>query len=378
MDEKVTQRIALGSYFFLSGLVFATWASRIPTIKTFFQLNEAALGSLLLAMPISSLIGVPFSGWLVTKFDSRKPLLISFLLFNASLIWIGFAQSIITLIIGISLFSFAMRILNIAINTQSIVLQKSYQKPIVGSFHGLWSFGGLLGVSLSTLMVKLEVTMENHFAGIAVFASILVVIAYFFTLKNDKSISGNTIILGKPDPFILTLGLIIFLAALLEGGMFDWSGVYFKDVIKEEIFTLGYLSFMACMAFSRFFSDKLILRFGVKKTYLLSAITIHMGVLIAVFFPTFWTALLGFCLVGFGTAAIFPMTFALAGTSKKYSPGMAISIISTYAIVGMFIGPPLIGYLAQAFGLQKAFLVFAIVGFLFIPISRFFFKLQSK
>lgn len=378
MDEKVTQRIALGSYFFLSGLVFATWASRIPTIKTFFQLNEAALGSLLLAMPISSLIGVPFSGWLVAKFDSRKPLLISFLLFNASLIWIGFAQSIITLIIGISLFSFAMRILNIAINTQSIVLQKSYQKPIVGSFHGLWSFGGLLGVSLSTLMVKLEVTMGNHLAGIAIFASILVVIAYFFTLKNDKSISGNTIILGKPDPFILTLGLIIFLAALLEGGMFDWSGVYFKDVIKEEIFTLGYLSFMACMAFSRFFSDKLILRFGAKKTYLLSAITIQMGVLIAVFFPTFWTALLGFCLVGFGTAAIFPMTFALAGTSKKYSPGMAISIISTYAIVGMFIGPPLIGYLAQAFGLQKAFLIFAIVGFLFIPISRFFFKLQSK
>ncbi|MDP5092643.1 MAG: hypothetical protein NWQ17_05005, partial [Polaribacter sp.] len=73
MDVKVTQRIALSSFFFLSGLTFATWASRIPTIKSFFHLNDAELGSLLLAMPISSLVGVPISGWLVAKFDSRKP-----------------------------------------------------------------------------------------------------------------------------------------------------------------------------------------------------------------------------------------------------------------------------------------------------------------
>lgn len=378
MDVKVSQRIALNTFFFLSGLTFATWASRIPTIKTFFQLNEAELGSLLLAMPISSLIGVPISGWLVTKFDSRKPLLVSFLFFNFSLIWIGYATSVIALLIGICLFSFFMRILNIAINTQSIILQKGYQKPIVGSFHGLWSLGGLVGVAFSTLMVKLNIAMGVHLAGIAFFTSVLIIISYFYTIKSDKSSTGNSIIFGKPDPFILTLGIIIFLAAICEGGMFDWSGVYFKEVIKEDIFTLGYLSFMACMALSRFFSDKFILRFGVKKTYLFSAITIKIGILLAVIFPVFWLSLLGFCLVGFGTASIFPMTFALAGNSKKYSPGMAISIISTYGILGMFIGPPLIGYLAHSFGLQKAFLVFVIAGFLIIPISRLFFKYQSK
>ena len=81
MELKVKQRIALGTYFFLSGLSFATWASRIPTIKTFFDLNEAELGTVLLAMPISSLIGLPISGWLVSKFDSRQPLLVSFILF---------------------------------------------------------------------------------------------------------------------------------------------------------------------------------------------------------------------------------------------------------------------------------------------------------
>ena len=113
------------------------------------------------------------------------------------------------------------------------------------------------------------------------------------------------------------------------------------------------------------------------KTYALSALVIAMGILIAVTFPTFYPALLGFCLVGFGTAAIFPMTFMLAGTSKKYSPGMAISIISTYATLGMLIGPPLVGYVAHAFGLKNAFYIFVAAGLLFIPFSQLFFRYQK-
>ena len=100
--------------------------------------------------------------------------------------------------------------------------------------------------------------------------------------------------------------------------------------------------------------------------------------MLAITFPYFYPALIGFCLVGVGTAAIFPMTFMLAGTSKKYSPGMAISIISTYATVGMLIGPPLVGYVAHAFGLKNAFYIFVFAGLLFIPLSQFFFKHQKK
>ena len=378
MEEKVKQRIALGTFFFLSGLTFATWASRIPTLKTFFDLNEAELGTILLAMPISSLIGLPISGWLVSKFDSRKPMLVGFLLFNVTLIWIGFVQTTLGLIVAISFFSFFMRILNIAINTQSIIVQRNFEKRIVGSFHGLWSTGGLVGVAISTLMVKMNIGIGTHLMSVSIFTTVLIIIAFLYTIKNDKSSTGNKLIFGKPDPFIVYLGVIIFLAAICEGGMFDWSGVSFKEVINEPIFTYGYLSFMACMAFSRFFSDKLVQRIGMKKTYIFSSLVIILGILVAVLFPYFWSALLGFCFVGFGTAALFPMTFALAGTSNKYSPGMAISIISTYGILGMFIGPPLIGYLAHAFGLKNAFLIFVVVGLLIIPISQLFFRSQSK
>jgi MFS family permease len=378
METWSKQRIALSIYFFLSGIGFSTWASRIPTIKTFFNLNDAELGTILLVMPITSIIGLPISGWLVSKFDSRVPLVVSFVFFSFSIALIGYATTTLVLVLAISLFSFFMRILNIAMNTQSITLQKKFDKPIVGSFHGLWSTGGLMGVIICTLMVKFDISMTIHLLLISVLTLIASVACYKYSLANDKSPSGNKLIIGKPDTFILYLGFILFFAALCEGGMFDWSGIYFKEVVGEDIFTYGYLTFMASMALSRFFSDKIIQDIGVRNTYVLSAVTIASGVSMAVFFPFFWPALFGFCLVGFGTAPIFPMTFMLGGTSKKYSPGMAISIISTYSTVGFLLGPPLVGYLSHAFGLQNAFFVFVIAGLMFIPLSYAFFQYQSK
>jgi MFS family permease len=378
MQLKAKQRAALSTYFFLNGLCFATWASRIPTIKDFFNFNEAELGTVLLAMPISSLIGLPISGWLVSKFDSRTPLIVAILFLTVALTCIGFADTPFLLVAALCFFSFSARIFNISMNTQSITIQKKYKKKIVGSFHGLWSTGGLVGVGFSTIMVKNNIPIHIHLATVAVFIAIISLLAFSYTLKNDKSTFGNKLIFGKPDPFVFYLGMLVFFAAICEGGMFDWSGVYFKEVINEPIFTYGYLLFMASMAFSRFYSDRIMDAIGLKKTYLFSSVIIAIGILLAITFPYFYPALIGFCLVGFGTAAIFPMTFMLAGTSKKYSPGMAISIISTYATVGMLIGPPLVGYVAHAFGLKNAFYIFVFAGLLFIPLSQLFFKHQKK
>lgn len=372
------QRISLSVFFFLSGFCFSTWASRIPTLKAFFGFNDAELGSILLTMPISSLIGLPISGWLVSRYDSRVPLMASFVSFTLALIGIGFAQSTWLLICCIAVFSFSMRILNIAMNTQSIAIQKQYTKKIIGSLHGIWSTGGLCGVGFSTLMVTWGISMPLHLSIVAGITLVLTLLAYPKLIQNDRTTQGNKLVFGKPNPFILYLGILIFFAAVCEGGMYDWSGVYFREVVKEEVFTYGYLMFMTSMALSRFLSDRIIENIGLAKTYIMSAIFIACGVGMAIAFPYFWTSLFGFCLIGFGTSSVFPMTYALAGTSEKYSPGMAISIIGTYAILGMLIGPPVIGYLAHAFNLQISFLIFVLSGLMLIPVSQLFFRYQKQ
>ena len=374
MKNRDIQRLALSVYFFLSGLCFASWASRIPTIKDAFYFNDAELGTVLLVMPFAALIGTFASGWLVSKYDNREPLLVSFLIFAPTLFLISRVNSTIMLVLVLAIFSMTLRVLNISMNAQSIALQKLFKKKIIGAFHGIWSLGGVAGVLFSTVMVKFDISMQNHFLVIALITGLASIIAFKFSLKNDKPLTGNKLILGKPDPFILYLGLLIFFGAICEGGMFDWSGIYFK----EEVFTFGYLLFMVFMAASRFLLDRVIEKIGMPKLYIISSVLISTGILTAILFTNFWTALIGFCLVGIGVSTIFPLTYILAGESKKYSPGMAISIIGTYAIVGMFIGPPLIGYLSHAFGLRKAFFLLLFCALMFIPISQLFFKTKKE
>ena len=112
--------------------------------------------------------------------------------------------------------------------------------------------------------------------------------------------------------------------------------------------------------------------------FLLSAGLISGGILLMIIFPFFWPALIGFSLVGIGVAPVVPMIFSLAGTSSKYSPGMAISIITTYGIVGMLLGPPLVGYVAHLFNLKISFLLFLFAGLSFIPVSRNFFRHREQ
>jgi MFS family permease len=377
MDLKHKQRISLSVFFFLSGFCFSSWASRIPTIKVFFDLNEAQLGTILLFMPISSLAGLPVSGWLVSRHESRKPLLFGSIALALALLFVGLATTRFFLIASLCVFSFSMRILNIALNTQAVTLQRKFDRSINGSFHGLWSTGGIAGVGFSTLLVALGAAMSIHFLIVSVIAILAVIISYRFLLRSDRSATGNKFSFGKPDPYIVYLGILIFLASICEGGMFDWSGIFFREVVKEELFTLGYLSFMICMALSRFACDGMIENMGMPKMFVVSALFIFSGIIMAIIFPGFWMSMLGFCLVGFGTAAIVPMTFTLASGSKKYSPGMAISLIATYGIAGTFVGPPLIGYIAHAFNLRYAFVTFALSGLMMIPISQLFFRFKK-
>ena len=153
-------------------------------------------------MPISSLIGLPVSGWLVAHYDSRIPMSFAFVTLALALMSIGFATNDVVLIASLCVFAFSMRVLNIAMNTQAIALQKFFDRKINGSFHGLWSTGGIVGVGISTVMVAFNISMSTHLMIISAITLLITFFCYRFLLRNDRSTSGNKLILGKPDPYI--------------------------------------------------------------------------------------------------------------------------------------------------------------------------------
>ncbi|MEL0317816.1 MAG: MFS transporter [Flavobacteriaceae bacterium] len=370
MKSKKQNRIALSLLFFLSGFSFSSWAARIPTIKTTFEMNEAELGSFLFILPVCSLIGLPLSAWFIAKYESRYLLLSGFLIFLIGLLGIGFAPNLALLSVTVCFFAFGLRAINISINTQAIQLQKRYGKTINGSFHGIWSFGGLCGILFATLMIYYEVPMSLHLLSVVSLGLLCCLFAAPYLLTNDLEAAGNKLILGKPDKFIFYTGLVVFCAAVCEGGIYDWSSVYFKEVVQAELFTLSYLSFMIAMTMARFFTDLLIQKIGMKRLFMASANTVIVGISILILTPTFYPALFGFFISGLGVASIFPMSFNLAGYSKKYAPGVAISIVGTYATVGVLLAPPFVGYIAHIFSLNLAFFIFIVAALLLIIFSR--------
>jgi MFS family permease len=357
-------RIAVSVFFFIAGLTFASWASRIPDIKEKLHLSEAGLGSVLFALPVGLMCSLGLSGWLVNKFGSRRVVISAALVYPFILLWLSLAATILQLIVALFFFGLFANFVNIAMNTQAVGVEGLYRRSIMASFHGLWSLAGFTGAAIGTLFVSENISPFTHFVMIWIASVLLVLVSFRSTLPSSSDAKNDQPILVLPNKHILLLGLIAFFCMICEGTMADWSGVYFKKVVESpaSYATLGYVAFTATMATGRFVGDWLVTKFGVKRMLQLSGTFISSGLLLAVLFPNLVIATLGFFLVGFGVSSVVPIAYGLAGKSKTMTPGMALSAVSTIGFLGFLIGPPMIGFIAQASSLRWSFALIALLG----------------
>lgn len=374
--SKLQVRLAVSAFFFCLGLCFASWASRIPDIKTSLHLSDAALGSILLALPAGQLVAMPFSGKLITHFGSKKVLRVCLVLYAFCLTNIALATEAWHLTLGLFFFGIFGNMCNISVNTQAIGAEKLYEKPIMTSFHGVWSTAGFTGAAIGLLMMSLNISPYIHFWIVTVLVFATIVFTQKYLQSGSSNSSEKKSFFSKPDNALIQLGIIGFFCMASEGAMFDWSGVYFKDVVKapEALVALGYLSFMIAMASGRFIGDKLIGKYGRQKMLRISGILISAGLFTSVIFPNIITATIGFLAVGLGVSSIVPMVYSAAGKHSKMAPGIALAAVSSISFLGFLMGPPLIGYIAELFSLRYSF---AVIGLLGISISLLVSKIKA-
>ena len=356
-------RIAVSAIFFMHGLTFASWASRIPTIQESLHLSSSELGGVLFGLPVGFFISLPFAGWLVAMLQSKRVVVIASVLYGLSLVGIGLASSAFGLFVCLFTFGFFANLLNISINTQAVAVESQYKKKIMASFHGLWSLAGFAGAAFGTWMANHSVLPVQHFVIICIVFLIVNTVCAFYLVVKDDAGGEKRPLFAMPDRTLLGFGFIAFCSMMVEGAMFDWSGLYFMQVIQvdPELTGLGYTTFMVAMAGMRFVADSLSNKVGLKKVLQASGMLATTGLLLAVVFPQIMPSLAGFFLIGMGVSSVVPMVYSAAGKSKSVSSGTALTAVSSMGFVGLLIGPPIIGFIAEATDLRISFLTLSVM-----------------
>ena len=353
-------RIAVAALFFVSGFGFSSFASRIPTIQQNLHINEAQLGTALFAIPFGLICMLPLTGHLLGKYESRYGLMIGSFCYNVCLCLLGFVTNMWQLMLVLFFFGGSRNLMNIAVNAQSLGVQKLYPKSIITTFHGIWSITGFVGGALGGLMISHDISPAIHFEFVGLVCVVLMVVFFRDTIRNDvrqPEEGAKRALFHFPKGALLKLGVLAFCCMTCEGIMFDWSGIYFQKVVhvSKHNITTGYVAFMCAAAIARFTGDWLVNKIGTRKVLQLCSSFAFVGFLISIAFPYLVSATIGFILIGVGISCIVPLIMAMAGRTSGKSAGVAIASVSTVSYFGFLFGPPLIGYIAQAANLQWSF-----------------------
>lgn len=253
------------------------------------------------------------------------------------------APSLPTLFLALVFFGFGNGSMDVSMNAQAVDIERRYGRPIMSSFHGLYSMGGLVGSAGGGLLLFMGVPGWAHVTTLVLTLLVISVAALRMTLGGEGEASG--------PHFALPRGalLLALFTLFCEGAMNDWSAVYLRDAFSLEpgMAAMGFASFSLTMTLARLMGDRVVAYFGAVRSARLSAALAAMGLALTLFSPTTWLALTGFGIVGLGLANMIPILFSAAGNSRTMRRGPAIAAVATLGYAGLLVGPPLIGFVAE-------------------------------
>ncbi|WP_216935598.1 MULTISPECIES: MFS transporter [unclassified Acinetobacter] len=363
------QKIATALCFFSLGFSTAAWAPLIPYAQQRLLLNHADFGLLLLCAGIGSMLAMPLAGRLANALGCRAVLAVILSAFLFILPALAYSPNHLIMAISLFFFGASAGALGVTVNIQAAQIEKKLGKSLMSGFHGVCSLGGLAGVLGMTMLMGFGLA---PLTGALIVSGIILLIALLAvpfslgaepkTATEETSSSEQPVKKAAPTWIILGIGLICFVAFLSEGAAMDWSGIYLTTEFSLSAAKTGlaYSFFAALMVLGRFSGHLIIQQLGEKNTILLSALLAATGLLTVVFAPVWQVVLVGYAILGLGSANIVPLMFSRAGRQKTLASHVALSYVSVFAYTGSLIGPALVGFGSEIIGLSLVFSVIAI------------------
>jgi MFS family permease len=374
-------RVAVSTLFFVNGALFAGWVTRVPDVRDRVGAGEAELGLALLGVAVGSMLTMPAAGWACARWGGRRVAIAGGLTGCVSIALPALAQDVVQLGGALALIGATFGMLDVAMNVEAIAVERAYRRPIMPSFHGWFSTGGLAGALAGGALAAAGLGAAPHLAATsAVGAAAVAWAAPRLWRAGDEGgpasdegrragdeggpasdegrgardrprapAEHSSRARARVTPVLLVCGLIAFCAAVGEGAMADWSALYLTDSLDASagLAAMGYAAFAGAMAVGRFAGERAIRALGSAGVLQLGCGAAALAMAAGLVAADQATTIAAFAVAGLGVACVFPVVLSTAGRADPGRSGPAVAFVSTIGYTGFLAGPPLIGFVAD-------------------------------
>lgn len=363
MDQATTRRgvLLIMTLFFLQPVAIGCWLALIPYVKDTLGLSKAELSIALLGSPVALLVALQVAGKAVGLFGVRKLFLYAFPLQAVASVLPIIAVNQLTLFLGLAAFGAAIALMEVALNVYAGRIEKKAARMIMNRCHGFWALGLMTGSLVISVLAGALTPL-----GAMMFGSFVTAIVGFYLAlglpkvgeeENKRQLVRRK--LRELPRSLFFIAIFMFAMTLTEGAMADWAAVYLSERMESSLTdaAIAVTVFSGFLAAGRFAGDWLKYSFGALAHARGSIATTVLGLLLLILPLPLPFVFAGFALVGLGVASGYPLgVSAVAALDDVYEAGN-VALMSTAALMGFLVGPPLIGFLSEAFGLRVGFTV---------------------
>ncbi|SDG74171.1 Fucose permease [Sinosporangium album] len=364
-------RLSVCYSFALLGVVLGVWAARIPAVKADLGLSDGQLSIALFALAAGLVAGMQVAGRLTDRLGSARVMVPAGVVMALGVIPPAFAPDLGWLIPALALWGALNACLDVSMNAHAVEVERLYGRPLMSSFHGMFSVGGLIGAGLGALTAWLDVSIGLTMVMVNVPLAAVAVLVGRWLLPSQpaqparKAASAAESAAESAEPrrrralwpaAVVFMGVMAFSGSVGEGAAVDWTAVYLHGDLgaSQALAGIGYAVFSACMTIGRFAGDRLAQRFGPVALVRWSGLVAALGLGVTLLVGDLAVALVGFGLFGLGLSTMVPQVFSAAGNHDPARAGEAIAQVATLGYSGLMLGPVIIGGAAELTGLPVA------------------------
>ncbi|GII22707.1 MFS transporter [Planosporangium mesophilum] len=369
-------RTGVAGVYFVQGMCFAALLTRVPALQEKFGFSEGQLSLVLLAVPVVAGVGSVLAGLLATRFGSAIVLRVGGLGVCASIVGTGLVASRTTLYLDLAAVGLFLGLVDAAMNMQGVAVQRRYGRPVLASFHGVWSAGAIAGALATAVTAHWRWALGSALGAVALLGAAIALAAGPRLLRPAEEVSPvrDNAVTRIPWAPIVAVGTAMMLMYIADSATSNWSAVYLHTGLhsSQGVAALGLAAYQTCMVVGRAFADRLVARHGPVRAVSIGGAVGVLGLLVVVVARSPAVGIAGFAVLGLGLCVVVPQSFSVAGQLDPGGTGIAVARVNLFNYVGFVVGAALIGLVAQSRGLRAAFLVPAVLAVGIVVLARSF------